>query len=108
MRAPGMTMFKMPVFTWASLCANVLIIASFPILTVTVALLTLDRYLGTHFFTNDMGGNMMMYINLIWAWGHPEVYILILPVFGVFSEIRSVNFLIAGSAACRATRFQRR
>ena len=87
MRAPGMTMFKMPVFTWASLCANVLIIASFPILTVTVALLTLDRYLGTHFFTNDMGGNMMMYINLIWAWGHPEVYILILPVFGVFSEI---------------------
>ena len=70
-----------------SLCANVLIIASFPILTVTVALLTLDRYLGTHFFTNDMGGNMMMYINLIWAWGHPEVYILILPVFGVFSEI---------------------
>lgn len=71
MRAPGMTMFKMPVFTWASLCANVLIIASFPILTVTVALLTLDRYLGTHFFTNDMGGNMMMYINLIWAWGHP-------------------------------------
>lgn len=86
MRAPGMTMFKMPVFTWASLCANVLIIASFPILTVTVALLTLDRYLGTHFFTNDMGGNMMMYINLIWAWGHPEVYILILPVFGVFSK----------------------
>ncbi|BDH46824.1 cytochrome ubiquinol oxidase subunit I [Salmonella enterica subsp. enterica serovar Choleraesuis] len=87
MRAPGMTMFKMPVFTWASLCANVLIIASFPILTVTIALLTLDRYLGTHFFTNEMGGNMMMYINLIWAWGHPEVYILILPVFGVFSEI---------------------
>ena len=87
MRAPGMTMFKMPVFTWASLCANVLIIASFPILTVTIALLTLDRYLGTHFFTNDMGGNMMMYINLIWAWGHPEVYILVLPVFGVFSEI---------------------
>ncbi|VFS93971.1 Ubiquinol oxidase subunit 1 [Raoultella planticola] len=71
MRAPGMTMFKMPVFSWASLCANILIIASFPILTVTVALLTLDRYLGTHFFTNEMGGNMMMYINLIWAWGHP-------------------------------------
>ncbi len=68
MRAPGMTMFKMPVFSWASLCANILIIASFPILTVTIALLTLDRYLGTHFFTNDMGGNMMMYINLIWAW----------------------------------------
>lgn len=87
MRAPGMSMMKMPVFTWASLCTNVLIIVSFPILTVTIALLTLDRYLDTHFFTNDMGGNMMMYINLIWAWGHPEVYILVLPVFGVFSEV---------------------
>lgn len=87
MRTPSMTMMKMPVFTWASLCANVLIIISFPILTVTIALLTLDRYLGTHFFTNDMGGNMMMYVNLIWAWGHPEVYILILPVFGVYSEV---------------------
>src|SRR5471030_1153529 len=87
MRAPGMPLMKMPVFTWAALCTNVLIIVSFPILTVTVALLTLDRYLGTHFFTNDMGGNMMMYINLIWAWGHPEVYILVLPVFGVFSEV---------------------
>ncbi|MBS0848724.1 cytochrome o ubiquinol oxidase subunit I [Citrobacter sp. JGM124] len=89
MRTPGMTMFKMPVFTWASLCTNVLIIAAFPIFTVTVALLTFDRYLGTHFFTNDMGGNMMMYVNLIWAWGHPEVYILVLPVFGVFSEVVS-------------------
>ncbi|UJF17549.1 cytochrome o ubiquinol oxidase subunit I [Vibrio sp. SS-MA-C1-2] len=87
MRMPSMPMMKMPVFTWASLCANVLIIISFPILTVTIALLTLDRYLGMHFFTNDMGGNMMMYINLIWAWGHPEVYILVLPVFGVFSEV---------------------
>lgn len=87
MRAPGMSMMKMPVFTWTALCTNVLIIAAFPILTVTITLLTLDRYLGTHFFTNDMGGNMMMYINLIWAWGHPEVYILVLPVFGVFSEV---------------------
>ena len=87
MRAPTMPMMKMPVFTWASLCANILIIISFPILTVTIALLTLDRYLGFHFFTNDMGGNMMMYVNLIWAWGHPEVYILVLPVFGVFSEV---------------------
>jgi cytochrome o ubiquinol oxidase subunit 1 len=87
MRTPGMPLMKMPVFTWASLCANVLIIISFPILTVTIALLTLDRYLGFHFFTNDMGGNMMMYVNLIWAWGHPEVYILVLPVFGVFSEV---------------------
>ncbi|WP_086982333.1 cytochrome o ubiquinol oxidase subunit I [Vibrio aphrogenes] len=87
MRTPSMPLMKMPVFTWASLCANVLIIISFPILTVTIALLTLDRYLGTHFFTNDMGGNMMMYVNLIWAWGHPEVYILILPIFGVYSEV---------------------
>ncbi|WP_406704426.1 cytochrome o ubiquinol oxidase subunit I [Sodalis sp.] len=87
MRPPGMPMMKMPVFTWAALCTNVLIIAAFPILTVTIVLLTLDRYLGTHFFTNDMGGNMMMYVNLFWAWGHPEVYILVLPVFGVFSEV---------------------
>ncbi|GGX92254.1 cytochrome bo(3) ubiquinol oxidase subunit 1 [Litchfieldella qijiaojingensis] len=87
MRTKGMTLFRMPIFTWTSLCANVLIIASFPILTATIALLTLDRYLGMHFFTNDFGGNVMMYVNLIWAWGHPEVYILILPAFGVFSEV---------------------
>ncbi|WMY94948.1 MAG: cytochrome o ubiquinol oxidase subunit I [Arsenophonus sp.] len=87
MRATGMTMMKMPVFTWTALCTNVLIIAAFPILTVTIGLLTLDRYLDTHFFTNDFGGNMMMYVNLIWAWGHPEVYILILPAFGIFSEV---------------------
>jgi cytochrome o ubiquinol oxidase subunit I len=87
MRAPGMTMMRLPVFTWASLCSNILIVASFPILTATLAMLALDRYLGMHFFTNDGGGNPMMYINLIWAWGHPEVYILILPCFGVFSEV---------------------
>lgn len=89
MRAPGMLMMKMPVFTWTALCTNALIIVAFPILTVTIGLLTLDRYLGTHFFTNDLGGNMMMYINLFWAWGHPEVYILVLPAFGIFSEIVS-------------------
>ncbi|GKX56556.1 cytochrome ubiquinol oxidase subunit I [Leminorella grimontii] len=87
MRAPGMKMMDMPVFTWTALCANVLIIAAFPILTATVAMLTLDRYLDFHFFTNDLGGNQMMYVNLIWAWGHPEVYILILPCFGIFSEV---------------------
>ena len=87
MRTKGMTLFRMPIFTWTALCANVLIILSFPILTATIALLTLDRYLGMHFFTNDMGGSQMMYVNLIWAWGHPEVYILILPAFGVFSEV---------------------
>jgi cytochrome o ubiquinol oxidase subunit 1 len=89
MRTKGMTLFRMPIFTWTALCANVLIILSFPILTATIAMLTLDRYLGMHFFTNDMGGNIMMYVNLIWAWGHPEVYILILPAFGVFSEVIS-------------------
>ncbi|MDX0203299.1 cytochrome o ubiquinol oxidase subunit I [Sinorhizobium meliloti] len=87
MRAPGMTMMKMPVFTWTSLCTNVLIVATFPVLTATLALLTLDRYAGTNFFTNDLGGNPMMYVNLIWIWGHPEVYILILPAFGIFSEV---------------------
>lgn len=87
MRAPGMSLMKMPIFCWASFCSNVLILTSFPILTASVALLTLDRYLGIHFFTNDLGGNMMMYINLIWAWGHPEVYILVLPMFGVYAEV---------------------
>jgi cytochrome o ubiquinol oxidase subunit 1 len=89
MRAPGMSLMKMPVFTWTSLCTNVLIVVSFPVLTAVLALLTMDRYLGTNFFTSDLGGNAMMYVNLIWIWGHPEVYILILPVFGVFSEIVS-------------------
>ena len=87
MRAPGMTWMKMPVFCWTTLCTNILIVATFPVLTATLALLTADRYLGTHFFTNDMGGNPMMYVNLIWIWGHPEVYILTLPVFGIFSEV---------------------
>ena len=87
MRAPGMTFMKMPVFTWTSLCTNVLIVATFPILTATLALLSLDRYVGMNFFTNDLGGNPMMYINLIWIWGHPEVYILVLPAFGIFSEV---------------------
>ena len=87
MRAPGMTLMRMPVFTWASLCANILIVAAFPVLTVTLGLLTMDRYLGMHFFTNSLGGDPMMYLNLIWIWGHPEVYILMLPLFGVYSEI---------------------
>jgi cytochrome o ubiquinol oxidase subunit 1 len=87
MRAPGMTMMRMPIFTWTTFCTNVLIVASFPVLTAVLALLTLDRYVGTNFFTNDLGGNPMMYVNLIWIWGHPEVYILILPAFGIFSEV---------------------
>ncbi|OZI38022.1 cytochrome o ubiquinol oxidase subunit I [Bordetella genomosp. 10] len=89
MRAPGMSLMKMPVFTWTSLCTNVLIVAAFPVLTAVLALLSLDRYVGTNFFTNDLGGNPMMYVNLIWIWGHPEVYILVLPAFGIFSEVVS-------------------
>src|SRR5246500_4042680 len=87
LRAPGMTYMRMPVFCWTALAANLLIVAAFPILTATFVMLLLDRYLGMHFFTNDAGGNQMMYANLFWAWGHPEVYILILPCFGVFSEV---------------------
>jgi cytochrome o ubiquinol oxidase subunit I len=87
MRAPGMSYGRMPIFCWTSLAANLLIVAAFPILTATLAMLLLDRYVGFHFFTNAAGGNAMMFMNLIWAWGHPEVYILILPAFGVFSEV---------------------
>ena len=88
-RAPGMSYMRMTMFCWTALAANLLIVAAFPILTATLAMLTLDRYAGFHFFTNDAGGNMMMFINLIWAWGHPEVYILVLPAFGIFSEVIS-------------------
>lgn len=89
MRAPGMDMMKMPVFTWTSLCTNILIVVTFPILTATLAMLGMDRLFDTAFFTNDRGGNAMLYVNLIWIWGHPEVYILILPAFGIFSEVVS-------------------
>ncbi len=88
-RAPGMTLMKMPLFVWTSLCSTILIIAAFPVLTATIFLLWLDRFFGMHFFTVGFGGNQMMYFNLIWMWGHPEVYILILPAFGMFSEIVS-------------------
>lgn len=87
MRAPGMTLMKMPIFTWTALVTVILIIAVFPILTGTLAMLTADRLFGMHFFTNEAGGSPMLYVNLIWTWGHPEVYILILPAFGAFSEI---------------------
>jgi cytochrome o ubiquinol oxidase subunit 1 len=88
-RTRGMSYLRMPMFCWTSLAASLLIVAAFPILTATLAMLLLDRYLDFHFFTNDAGGNMMMFVNLIWAWGHPEVYILVLPAFGVFSEVVS-------------------
>lgn len=87
MRAPGMTMMKMPIFAWGVLVTMLLVIFAFPILTATLGMLSLDRLMGMHFFTSSFGGNPMMYINLIWAWGHPEVYILVLPAFGVFSEV---------------------
>jgi cytochrome o ubiquinol oxidase subunit 1 len=87
MRAPGMTLMKMPMFAWSVMGSMILVMFAFPILTVTLALLSLDRTMGMHFFTSTAGGNPMLYVNLIWAWGHPEVYILILPAFGVFSEV---------------------
>lgn len=87
MRCPGMTLMRMPMFVWSVFASLILIIFAFPILTATIAMLTLDRYLGMHFFTATFGGNPMMYVNLIWAWGHPEVYILILPAFGIYSEV---------------------
>ena len=85
----GMTYMRMPMFCWTTLASSLTIVAAFPILTATLAMLILDRYLGFHFFTNEAGGNMMMFMNLIWAWGHPEVYILVLPAFGIFSEVVS-------------------
>lgn len=88
-RAPGMTLMKMPMFAWSVLGSMILVMFAFPILTATLGMLGLDRLMGMHFFTSDLGGNPMMYINLIWAWGHPEVYIVILPAFGMFSEIVS-------------------
>jgi len=89
MRAPGMHLMRMPLFCWTALCTAILMIFAMPPLTVATALLALDRYLGYHFFTNDLGGNMMNYANLFWLFGHPEVYILILPAFGVYSEVVS-------------------
>jgi cytochrome o ubiquinol oxidase subunit 1 len=88
-RAPGMTYLRMPMFCWTALASCLLILAAFPVLTASLAMLTLDRYLGFHFFTNEAGGNAMMFMNLIWAWGHPEVYILVLPAFGIYSEVIS-------------------
>src|SRR5215467_1296281 len=91
LRAPGMGLMRMTMFTWCSLVAVLLVVAVFPIFTATLAMLLLDRYLGFHFFTNEAGGNVMMFMNLVWAWGHPEVYILMLPAFGVFSEVVSTH-----------------
>lgn len=89
MRTKGMTLWKMPLFTWGSLCSMMMAVTVFPLLTATLFLLFFDRYFGTNFFTTTLGGNPMMYTNLIWMWGHPEVYVLILPAYGAFSEIVS-------------------
>jgi cytochrome o ubiquinol oxidase subunit 1 len=89
LRAPGMAYTRMPVFCWTALASNLVILAIFPILTACLAMLTLDRYLGFHFFTTDGGGNAMMFVNLVWMWGHPEVYALVLPAFGIYSEVIS-------------------
>ncbi len=87
MRAKGMQLMQMPLFTWTTLCSMLLLISAFPVLTATTALLWLDRFFGMHFFTTGFGGNPMLYVNLIWMWGHPEVYILVIPAFGIFSEV---------------------
>nr|WP_263327548.1 cytochrome aa3 quinol oxidase subunit I [Neobacillus sp. Marseille-Q6967] len=89
MRAPGMTLMKMPMFTWSAFIANVIIVFAFPVLAVLLAMGTLDRQFGTNFFTMDNGGMDMLWANIFWVWGHPEVYILILPAFGIYSEIIS-------------------
>jgi cytochrome o ubiquinol oxidase subunit 1 len=89
MRCRGMSYLRMPVFCWTALASCLLIVAVFPILTATLAMLTLDRYVDWHYFTNTAGGNPMMFVNLVWAWGHPEVYILVLPAFGIYSEVFS-------------------
>lgn len=89
MRCPGMTLMRMPLFTWSVLCAMVLVVISFPILNITLFMLFLDRFVGMHFFTSAFGGNPMLYVNFIWTWGHPEVYILVLPAFGIYSEVVS-------------------
>jgi len=89
MRAPGMSCLRMPMFCWTALASDLLIVTAFPILTATLAMLALDRYLGFHFFTDSQGGNSMMFMKMFWAWGHPEVYILALPAYGVFSEVIS-------------------
>ncbi|KGA81385.1 cytochrome aa3 quinol oxidase subunit I [Lysinibacillus fusiformis] len=87
MRAPGMKLMKMPMFTWSILITNVIIVFAFPVLTVALALMMLDRQFGTKFFAMQDGGMDMLWANLFWVWGHPEVYIVILPAFGIFSEI---------------------
>ena len=99
-----MTLMRMTPFVWTALCTSVLMAFAFPALTVACGLLVLDRLLGMHFFTNELGGNMMNYVNLFWIWGHPEVYILILPAFGIFSEVTATSASISSRSMRAATR----
>lgn len=88
-RAPGMTFLRMPIFCWTVICTSIIMIFALPPLTVAALMLAADRYLDFHFFTNDLGGNMMNYVNLFWLFGHPEVYLLVIPCYGIFSEVIS-------------------
>jgi cytochrome aa3-600 menaquinol oxidase subunit I len=87
MRAPGMTLMRMPMFTWSALITNIIIVFAFPVITVALIMMTMDRLFGTNFFSTSNGGMDMLWANLFWVWGHPEVYILIMPSFGIYSEI---------------------
>jgi len=87
MRAPGMTMMRMPIFTWSTLIVQILIVMAFPAITIALVLLSLDRYVGTGFYRIAAGGDPLLWQHLFWVFGHPEVYILILPAFGIVSEI---------------------
>ncbi|MGD6775513.1 cytochrome c oxidase subunit I [Sutcliffiella horikoshii] len=89
MRAPGMTYMRMPLFTWSTFVASALILFAFPPLTVGLALMMFDRLFGTAFFDPNLGGNTVIWEHLFWIFGHPEVYILILPAFGIFSDVFS-------------------
>ncbi|GAA4217617.1 cytochrome o ubiquinol oxidase subunit 1 [Sagittula marina] len=86
-RAPGMHFLRMPIFCWTVICTSIIMIFALPPLTVAALMLAADRYLEFHFFTNDLGGNMMNYVNLFWLFGHPEVYLLVIPCYGMFSEV---------------------
>ncbi|WP_281995131.1 cbb3-type cytochrome c oxidase subunit I [Ruegeria faecimaris] len=87
MRAPGMQFMRLPMYCWTIICSSILIVFAMPPLGVAALMLAADRYLDFHFFTNDLGGNMMNYANLFWLFGHPEVYLLVLPAYGIYSEV---------------------
>src|SRR5205814_1157071 len=87
MRAPGMRMLRLPPFTWMTLITQFLVITAFPVITVALVLLMFDRFFGTHFFVPQGGGDPILWQHLFWMFGHPEVYILILPAMGVVSEV---------------------